>query len=171
MDVKFSPVFTTLEEIKDVFIYDLTRSKVEVVTSDPKNSSSARWNYLAAWGYAFRQSGGSNTAALEFVKKLFANVKVMDSGARSSVNTFVERGIGDVLLAWENEAHLLAKEGNGDKFEVVTPSLSILAEPTVSVINDVVDQAGAHEMTQGLHRLPLFNESSRYRRKALLSPT
>ncbi|SHL35253.1 sulfate transport system substrate-binding protein [Nitrosospira sp. Nsp11] len=127
---------------------DLTRSTVEVITSDPKNSSSARWNYLAAWGYAFRQSGGSNTAALEFVRKLFANVKVMDSGTRGSVNTFAERGVGDVLLAWENEAHLLAKEGNGDKFEVVTPSLSILAEPTVSVINDVPDQAGAHEMTK-----------------------
>jgi sulfate transport system substrate-binding protein len=120
---------------------DLTRSGVEVITSNPKNSSNARWNYLAAWGYAFKRSGGSHTAAREFVRKLYANVKVLDSGPQSSVNIFAGRGVGDVLLAWENEAHLLSKEGNGDKFEVVTPSLSILAEPAVSVISDAPDQA------------------------------
>jgi sulfate transport system substrate-binding protein len=112
-----------------------------VITSNPKNSSNARWNYLAAWGYAFKRSGGSHTAAREFVRKLYANVKVLDSGPQSSVNIFAGRGVGDVLLAWENEAHLLSKEGNGDKFEVVTPSLSILAEPAVSVISDAPDQA------------------------------
>lgn len=126
---------------------DLARSGIEVVTPNPKTSGSARWNYLAAWGYALKQPGGSDDTALEFVRKVFANVKSLDPGMRSSVNTFVERGIGDVLLAWENEAHLIAEEG-GDKFEVVTPSLSILAEPTVSVVNAVADQTGMREVAR-----------------------
>jgi sulfate/thiosulfate-binding protein len=128
---------------------DLAQPGVEVITPNPKTSGSARWNYMAAWGYALKQPGGSDTTALEFVKKVFANVHSLDSGTHTSVSTFVERGIGDVLLAWENEAHLIAQEKGGDKFEVVTPSLSILAEPTVSMVNDdVPDQAEAREVAR-----------------------
>ncbi|MBL8466428.1 MAG: sulfate ABC transporter substrate-binding protein [Methyloversatilis discipulorum] len=121
---------------------DLVKPGVEVITPNPKTSGGARWNYLAAWAYALKQPGGSDTTAREFVRKLFANVKVLDSGARGSTTTFVERGIGDVLIAWENEAYLAVKELGPDKFEIVTPSLSILAEPPVSVVDKVVDKRG-----------------------------
>ncbi|WP_430433898.1 sulfate ABC transporter substrate-binding protein [Methyloversatilis sp.] len=121
---------------------DLVKPGVEVITPNPKTSGGARWNYLAAWAYALKQPGGSDATAKEFVRKLFANVKVLDSGARGSTTTFVERGIGDVLIAWENEAYLAVKELGPDKFEIVTPSLSILAEPPVSVVNKVVDKRG-----------------------------
>ncbi|WP_018410517.1 sulfate ABC transporter substrate-binding protein [Methyloversatilis thermotolerans] len=121
---------------------DLVKPGVEVITPNPKTSGGARWNYLAAWAYALKQPGGSDTTAKEFVKKLFANVKVLDSGARGSTTTFVERGIGDVLIAWENEAYLAVKELGPEKFEIVTPSLSILAEPPVSVVDKVVDKRG-----------------------------
>lgn len=127
---------------------DLARPGIGVVTPNPRTSDSARWNYMAAWGYALKQPGGNDATALEFVRKVFANVKSLDPGMRSSVNAFVERGVGDVLLAWENEAHLIAEEGSGDKFEVVTPSLSILAEPTVSVVNDAADQTGMREVAR-----------------------
>ncbi|WP_018229179.1 sulfate ABC transporter substrate-binding protein [Methyloversatilis universalis] len=121
---------------------DLVKPGIEVITPNPKTSGGARWNYLAAWAYAAKQPGGSDATAKEFVKKLFANVKVLDSGARGSTTTFVERGIGDVLIAWENEAYLAVKELGPDKFEIVTPSLSILAEPPVSVVDKVVDKRG-----------------------------
>ncbi len=121
---------------------DLVKPGVEVITPNPKTSGGARWNYLAAWAYALKQPGGSDATAKEFVRKLFANVKVLDSGARGSTTTFVERGIGDVLIAWENEAYLAVKELGPDKFEIVTPSLSILAEPPVSVVDKVVDKRG-----------------------------
>ncbi len=125
---------------------DLIRPGVEIITPNPKTSGGARWNYLAAWGYALKQPGGTDQEkelrAKDFVKKLYANVKVLDSGARGSTTTFAERGIGDVLLAWENEAYLSAKELGPDKFEIVTPSLSILAEPPVSVVDKVVDKKG-----------------------------
>lgn len=121
---------------------DLVKPGVEVITPNPKTSGGARWNYLAAWAYALKQPGGSDATAREFVRKLFANVKVLDSGARGSTTTFVERGIGDVLIAWENEAYLAVKELGPDKFEIVTPSLSILAEPPVSVVDKVVDKRG-----------------------------
>lgn len=121
---------------------DLVKPGVEVITPNPKTSGGARWNYLAAWAYALKQPGGSDATAKDFVKKLFANVKVLDSGARGSTTTFVERGIGDVLIAWENEAYLAVKELGPDKFEIVTPSLSILAEPPVSVVDKVVDKRG-----------------------------
>ncbi|MDY0056249.1 MAG: sulfate ABC transporter substrate-binding protein [Methyloversatilis sp.] len=121
---------------------DLVKPGVEVITPNPKTSGGARWNYLAAWAYALKQPGGSDATAKDFVKKLFANVKVLDSGARGSTTTFVERGIGDVLIAWENEAYLAEKELGPDKFEIVTPSLSILAEPPVSVVDKVVDKRG-----------------------------
>jgi len=112
---------------------DLIKSDVKVITPNPKTSGGARWNYLAAWGYALKHNNNSEDKAKEFVKKLFQNVPVLDTGARGSTNTFVEKGIGDVLIAWENEAYLSKKE-YGDKFEIVTPSLSILAEPTVAVV-------------------------------------
>ncbi len=124
---------------------DLVKPGVEIITPNPKTSGGARWNYLAAWGYALKQKGGTDTTAQAFVKKLFGNVKVLDSGARGSTTTFVERGIGDVLLAWENEAYLSVKELGPDKFEIITPSLSILAEPPVAVVDKVVDKKGTRK--------------------------
>ena len=121
---------------------DLVKPDVGVITPNPKTSGGARWNYLAAWAYALKQPGGNEKTAQEFVKKLYANVKVLDSGARGSTTTFVERGIGDVLLAWENEAYLALKELGPDKFEIVTPSLSILAEPPVTVIDKFAEKHG-----------------------------
>ena len=125
---------------------DLARPGVEVITPNPKTSGGARWNYLAAWGYALKQPGGSEASARDFVKQIFGNVKVLDSGARSATTTFVERGIGDVLIAWENEAYLALKELGPDKFELVTPSLSILAEPPVAVVDKVVDKRGTRKV-------------------------
>ncbi len=127
---------------------DLVRPGVEVITPNPKTSDDARWNYLAAWGYALRQPGGSDASALEFVKKLFANVKTLDSGTRSAMAAFVERGIGDVLLAWENEAHRVVRDQGGDKFEIVTPSISILAEPIFSVVDNMLGQNGAGDVAK-----------------------
>ncbi len=127
---------------------DLGKDGVEVVTPNPKTSGGARWNYLAAWGYALKQPGGSDATAKELVTKIFKNVKVLDSGARGSTTTFVERGIGDVLLAWENEAHLALKELGPDKFEIVTPSISILAEPPVSVVDKNVDKHGTRKAAE-----------------------
>jgi sulfate transport system substrate-binding protein len=119
---------------------DLVKPGTSVITPNPKTSGGARWNYLAAWGYALKKNGGNQAKAREFVARLYKNVPVLDSGARGSTNTFVQRGIGDVLLAWENEAFLAVKELGPDKFEIVTPSLSILAEPSVAVVDKVVDR-------------------------------
>ena len=118
---------------------DLVKPGIAVITPNPKTSGGARWNYLAAWAYALKKTG-DEAQAREFVKKLYRNVPVLDSGARGSTTTFVERGIGDVLLAWENEAFLALRELGPDKFEIVAPSLSILAEPTVAVVDKVVDK-------------------------------
>ena len=119
---------------------DLVQPGVEVITADPKTSSNGRWNYLAAWGYALKQPGGDQAAAFEFVKNLFANVKSLDREMPHAIAAFVERGVGDVLLAWENEAHLLVRERGNGEFEVVTPTMSILAEPTVNVITRTDDK-------------------------------
>jgi sulfate transport system substrate-binding protein len=116
---------------------DLIKAGTQVITPNPKTSGGARWNYLAAWAYALKQPNGTAATAKEFVKKLFANVQVLDSGARGALTTFAERGIGDVLIAWENEAYLAVKELGPDKFEIVTPALSILAEPPVAVVEKV----------------------------------
>src|SRR5476651_2913282 len=116
---------------------DLVKPHVSVITPNPKTSGGARWNYLAAWGYALKKYG-SDAKAQEFVAQLYKNVPVLDSGARGATTTFVQREIGDVLLAWENEAFLAIKEFGADKFELVLPSLSILAEPTVSLVDKVV---------------------------------
>lgn len=128
---------------------DVIRPGVEIITPNPKTSGGARWNYLAAWGYALKQPGGNEASAREFVGKLLKNVKVLDSGARGATTTFVERGIGDVFLSWENEAFLAVKELGPDKFEIVTPSLSILAEPPVSVVDKVVDRRGSRKVAEG----------------------
>jgi sulfate transport system substrate-binding protein len=127
---------------------DLARPGVSVVTPNPKTSGAARWSYLAAWAWALRQPGGSEAKAKDFVGRLFKNVPVLDTGARGSTNTFVQRGIGDVLLAWENEAFLAVKELGTDKFEIVVPSLSILAEPPVAVVDKVVDKKGTRAVAQ-----------------------
>jgi len=125
---------------------DLIKPGIAVVTPNPKTSGGARWNYLAAWAYALKQPGGNDATATDFVKTLYANVKVLDSGARGATTSFAERGIGDVLLAWENEAYLALKELGPDKFELVTPSISILAEPPVAVVDKVVDKKGTRKV-------------------------
>ena len=125
---------------------DLIKPGIGIVTPNPKTSGGARWNYLAAWAYELKQPGGNDDKAREFVGKLFKNVKVLDSGARGATTSFTERGIGDVLLAWENEAYLAVKELGPEKFDIVTPSLSILAEPPVSVVDKVVDKKGTRKI-------------------------
>jgi sulfate/thiosulfate transport system substrate-binding protein len=127
---------------------DLAREGVSVVTPNPKTSGGARWNYLAAWGYAKRKFAGDETQVKDFVKKIFKNVAVLDTGARGSTTTFVERGIGDVLIAWENEAFLAIKELGQDRFEIVMPSLSILAEPPVTVVDKVVKKHRTEEIAK-----------------------
>ena len=127
---------------------DLAKPGIGVITPNPKTSGGARWNYLAAWAYALKQPGGNDEKAKAFVGSIFKNVKVLDSGARGATTTFTERGIGDVLLAWENEAYLAVKELGPDKFEIVTPSLSILAEPPVSVVDKVVDKRGTRKVAE-----------------------
>jgi sulfate/thiosulfate transport system substrate-binding protein len=127
---------------------DLVRPGVSVITPSPKTSGGARWNYLAAWAWALKQPGGSDATAEAFVKQLYKNVPVLDSGARGSTVTFVERGIGDVLLAWENEAYLAVKELGPGKFEIVYPSVSVLAEPPVSIVDTVVDKHGTRKVAE-----------------------
>jgi sulfate transport system substrate-binding protein len=127
---------------------DLVKPGIQVITPNPKTSGGARWNYLAAWAYALKLPGGSEAKAREFVTTLFRNVPVLDSGARGSTVTFVQRGIGDVLLAWENEAFLSIKELGPDKVDVVVPSLSILAEPPVTIVDKVVDKKGTRAVAQ-----------------------
>jgi sulfate/thiosulfate transport system substrate-binding protein len=127
---------------------DLVRPGVSVITPNPKTSGGARWNYLGAWGYALKRSGGDESKARDFISKLYKNVPVLDSGARGSTTTFVERGIGDVLIAWENEVLLGAKDLGQDKFDIVVPSVSILCEPTVSLVDKVVDKHGTRAVAQ-----------------------
>ncbi len=127
---------------------DLVKPGVSVITPNPKTSGGARWNYLAAWGYALRKPGGTEGSARDFVARLFRNVPVLDTGARGSTTTFSERGIGDVLVAWENEAFLLAKEVGKDRFEIVVPSVSILAEPPVTVVDVNADKHGTRAAAQ-----------------------
>ncbi len=127
---------------------DLVQPGVSVITPNPKTSGGARWNYLAAWGYALRQHGGDEARARGFVGQLYKNVPVLDSGARGSTITFVERGIGDVLLAWENEALLVVKELGQGQVEVVVPSVSILAEPPVTLVDKYADKHGTRAVAQ-----------------------
>ncbi|MFN0220019.1 MAG: sulfate ABC transporter substrate-binding protein [Hyphomicrobium sp.] len=126
---------------------DLGKEGVEVVTPNPKTSGGARWNYLAAWGSVLKD-GGNEDKAKDLVTRIYKNTKVLDSGARGSLTTFTERAIGDVLISWENEAYLAAKELGADKFEIVTPKVSILAEPSVSVVDKVVDKRGTRPVAE-----------------------
>ncbi|MCM0043680.1 MAG: sulfate ABC transporter substrate-binding protein [Burkholderiaceae bacterium] len=133
---------------------DLAKPGIAVITPNPKTSGGARWNYLAAWGYALKQPGGSEKSAQDFLGKVYKNVPVLDSGARGSTTTFVERGIGDVLITWENEALLAIKELGPDKVEIIVPSLSILAEPPVALVDKVVDRRGTRKLAEAyLHYL------------------
>ncbi|MEG0170997.1 MAG: sulfate ABC transporter substrate-binding protein [Acinetobacter sp.] len=128
---------------------DLTKAGIEIITPNPKTGGAPRWIYLSAWGYALKQPGGNDAKARELVKKLYQNVKVLDSGARGSLTTFAERGIGDVLLSWENEA-LLATQGLGkDKYDIIYPSISILAEPSVAIVDKTVDKDGNRNLARG----------------------
>lgn len=126
---------------------DLVRQGVSVITPNPKTSGGARWNYLAAWEYAKRQPGGSDATAKDYITRLFRNVPVLDTGARGATTTFVQRGIGDVLLAWENEAYLAVAEAKGN-VQIVVPSISILAEPPVAVVDKVVDRKGTRKIAE-----------------------
>jgi sulfate/thiosulfate transport system substrate-binding protein len=127
---------------------DLVRNGISVITPNPKTSGAARWNYLAAWGYALKKNGGDEAKAKDFVTRLFKNVPVLDSGARGSTTTFVERGIGDVLVNWENEILLAEKELGKDKVEIVVPSISIMAEPPVALVDKVADRRGTRAAAQ-----------------------
>lgn len=127
---------------------DLVKPGVSVITPNPKTSGGARWNYLAAWGYALKKPGGNEQTAKDFVTKLFKNVPVLDSGARGSTTTFVQRGIGDVLIAWENEAFLASKEFGEGKVQIIAPSSTILAEPTVALVDKNVDKHGTRAVAQ-----------------------
>ena len=127
---------------------DLVRDGVSVITPNPKTSGGARWNYLAAWGWARKQPGGNDTTAREYVKTLYKHVPVLDTGARASTTTFAQRGIGDVAISWENEAWLAVKELGPDKFEIVIPTVSILAEPPVSVVDKVALRHGTSKVAE-----------------------
>ncbi len=127
---------------------DLARPGIAVITPNPKTSGGARWNHIAAWGYALKQQGGNEKTAQEFLTKIYKNVPVLDSGARGSTTTFIERGIGDVLVTWENEALLAIKELGPEKVEIVSPSISILAEPPVAVVDKVVDRRGTRKVAE-----------------------
>ncbi len=127
---------------------DLAKPGISVITPNPKTSGGARWNYLAAWAYALKQPGGNEQTAQDFVKRLYKNVPVLDSGARGSTTTFVQHELGDVLIAWENEAFLSIKELGPEKVQIVVPSQSILAEPPVSIVDKVVDKKGTRAVAQ-----------------------
>ncbi|TXH36280.1 MAG: sulfate ABC transporter substrate-binding protein [Rhodospirillaceae bacterium] len=127
---------------------DLVKNDVQVITPNPKTSGGARWNYLAAWGYALKANNGDEAKAKEFIGQLFKHVPVLDTGARGATTTFVQRGIGDVLIAWENEAFLALKELGKDQFELVVPSMSILAEPPVAVVDKIADKHGTRKVAE-----------------------
>jgi sulfate/thiosulfate-binding protein len=144
---------------------------ISVITPNPKTSGGARWNYLAAWAYALKQNNNDEAKAKEFVGKLLKNVPVLDSGARGSTTTFVERGIGDVLLAWENEAFLAKKELGPDKVEIVVPSLSILAEPPVTIVDKVVDKRKTRAVAQAYLEYLYSEEGQEIAAKNYYRPT
>ena len=150
---------------------DLVKPGVAVITPNPKTSGGARWNHLAAYGYALRQPGGSDAGARDFLKKLYKNVPVLDSGARGATTTFVERGIGDVLIAWENEALLAIKELGPDKVEIVAPSVSILAEPPVALVDKVVDKRGTRKVAEAYLRFLYTDEGQELIAKNYYRPT
>src|SRR3989441_8569926 len=150
---------------------DLVKPGVAVITPNPKTSGGARWNHLAAWAYALKQPGGNDASAKEFIRKLYKNVPVLDSGARGATTTFVERGIGDVLIAWENEAILAIKELGPDKVQIVAPSLSILAEPPVAVVDKVVDKRGTRKVAEAYLQYLYSDEGQEIAAKNYYRPT
>ena len=150
---------------------DLVKPGVSVITPNPKTSGGARWNYLAAWGYALKLPGGTDASARAYVGKLFKNVPVLDSGARGATTTFVERGIGDVLLAWENEALLAIKELGPDKVEIVAPSVSILAEPPVALVDKVADKHGTRKVAEAYLQYLYSDEGQEIAAKNYYRPT
>lgn len=150
---------------------DLLKEGVEVITPNPKTSGGARWNYLAAWGYALKHNNNDEAIAKQFVTDLFKHVPVLDTGARGSTTTFVERGIGDVLLAWENEAYLSINELGPDKFDIVYPSLSILAEPPVAIVDKTVDERGTREVAEAYLQYLYSEEGQRIAGQNYYRPT
>lgn len=150
---------------------DLIRPDVDVVTPNPKTSGGARWNYLAAWGYALRQPGGNADSAREFVRRLYANVPVLDTGARGATTTFAQRNIGDVLITWENEAHLALAEFGEGQFEIVTPSISILAEPSVAWVDRNVDRHGTREAAEAYLRFLYTPEAQEIAARRFFRPS
>ena len=150
---------------------DLIKPGISVITPNPKTSGGARWNYLAAGGYALKKPGGSEAGARDYVARLFKNVPVLDSGARGATTTFVERGIGDVLLAWENEALLAIRELGPDKVQIVAPSLSILAEPPVAVVDKVADKRGTRKVADAYLRYLYSDEGQEIAAKNYYRPT
>ena len=150
---------------------DLVKEGVQVITPNPKTSGGARWNYLAAWGYELKQTGGDAAKAQEFVAKLYHNVPVLDTGARGSTTTFVQRGIGDVLIAWENEAFLAIKELGPDQVEIVVPSISILAEPPVAVVDKIVDKHGTRKVAEAYLKYLYSPEGQEIAAKNYYRPT
>ena len=150
---------------------DLVKPGVAVITPNPKTSGGAQWNYLAAWEFAKRKSGGDEAKAREFVAALYRNVPVLDSGARGSTVTFVERGIGDVFISWENEAFLSIKELGPDKFQIVVPPLSILAEPPVAIVDKVVDKRGTRKVAEAYLQYLYTEEGQEIAAKHYYRPT
>ncbi|MCA5925586.1 sulfate ABC transporter substrate-binding protein, partial [Pectobacterium brasiliense] len=140
---------------------DLVKPGVEVITPNPKTSGGARWNFLAAWAYAKAQPGGNDETALKFVTELYRHAPVLDTGARGATISFVQRQLGDVLLAWENEAYLSLQEQGGDQLEIVTPSLSILAEPPVAVVDKVVERKGTQKQAEAYLQYLYSDEAQR----------
>jgi sulfate transport system substrate-binding protein len=150
---------------------DIIKPGVSIITPNPKTSGGARWNYLAAWAYALKQNNNDEAKAKEFVTKLYKNVPILDSGARGATTTFVERGIGDVLLAWENEAYLAKKELGPDKVEIVVPSLSILAEPPVTVVDKYAKKHGTEKVAQAYLEYLYSEEGQEIAAKNYYRPT
>jgi sulfate/thiosulfate transport system substrate-binding protein len=149
---------------------DLVRPGIKVITPNPKTSGGARWNYLAAWGYALKKSNNDQAKTKDFVSRLYKNAPVLDSGARGSTITFVERGIGDALLAWENEAFLSVKQLGVGKFEIVAPSISILAEPPVAVVDKIVDSRGTRAVAEEYLKYLYSDESQKIAAKHFYRP-
>lgn len=159
------------KQIKDW--YDLVKPDIAVITPNPKTSGGARWNYLAAWGYALKHNNNDADKAADFVSRLYKNVAILDSGARGSTTTFVERGLGDVMIAWENEALLAVNKlgEGGAQFEIIIPSLSILAEPPVTVVDNVVDKKGTRKIAEAYLNYLYSDEGQRIAGKHYYRPT
>lgn len=150
---------------------DLVRDDIQVITPNPKTSGGARWNYLAAWGYGLKKFSGDEKQTYDFVRQIFANVPLLDPGARGATNTFVQRGLGDVLIAWENEAYLSVEKLGKGQFEIITPSISILAEPPVTVVDKNVDRKGTREVAEAYVKHLYSDDAQRLAAKHYYRPS